>query len=96
MTDLQRQITHLLEATSALNACLAAADFDPAAVSQWLPLVEAAIAAWRNLDETLDGGAQADEWRYALARAIRYGEQPPTRELARLLQSIPPGEFDIE
>ena len=54
------------------------------------------IAAWVEVETRLDDHPAKADLMNRLARAIRYGEQPPTRELARLLRSIPSSQFDIE
>jgi hypothetical protein len=96
MTDLPQHIAFLLETTAMLESRLSAEDFDPAQVYVWLSLVEEVIAAWREVYGRLDDVPGGVEALYRIANAIRYGDQPPTRELARLLGSIPASKFDIE
>jgi hypothetical protein len=96
MTDLPQYLAYLLETTAALESRLSANDFDPASIYVWLPLVEEVIAAWCEVHDRLEEAPDGVATLYRIASAIRYGDQPPTRELARLLGSIPSSEFDIE
>jgi hypothetical protein len=45
---------------------------DPQAVTDWLPALEGVLEHWRRIGRHTD----ADQL-YALANALRYGDQPP-------------------
>ena len=91
MDNVQDEVAALLETTTTLMAHLTAANFQPGQVSMWLVLLQAVIDAWHELYSRLDHADEVEQVNtllYEIASAIRYGNQPPTQELERLLASI--------